>query len=251
MSARGLRLRNAGPRELTLSTDAVGLVCIGKMTLQGAVVQPTGNATSDTPGRTGGYSKYRISSATPIIVAIDLPAGRSVGVIRVVQVSTGLWEATCYCGSNPDSNNIDTVQYQVDVWAFAASTKYGVRGALLRNPATGQVAYDLSQPYPFFPRAGGVITAGVAQTVMALSRPVIVGAPADDYSNHGLASGTNNTYIYTKLQGVWQRSSSNSLLITRTTYQQYQYNATEPRDGSNGDLYNTCAYFLIEGALLP
>lgn len=249
MSARGLRLRN-GAQQLTFSTDAIGLVCIGKMTLQGSVVQPSGTATLDSPGRVGGYSKYRISSATPIVVAIDLPANRNVGVISVVSLGGNVWEATCYCGSNPDANNIDTQQYQIDVWAFARATKYGTRGVLLRNPATGQVAYDLSQPYPFFPRGSGVYS-GTAQTLPTLTRPVIVGAPADDFSSHGLASGTNNTYLYTKLQGIWLRTTSNTLSSARITYQRYQYNATEPRDGTNGDTYNSCAYFLIEGALLP
>lgn len=249
MSTRGLRLRN-GAMELTLSTDAIGLVCVGKMVLQGSVVQPTGTATLDTPGRVAGYSKYRINSPSPIVVALDLPVNRRVGVISVVQVGTGVWEATCYCGDTPDSNNIDTVQYQVDVWAFAASTKYGTRGLLLRNPATGQVAYDLSQPYPLFPRASGV-NLGSPQTILALSRPVVIGAPADDFSAHGLASGTNNTYIFTWVLGTWLRTGGTSLTSANIIRQRYQYNATEPREGSNGDIYNKCAYFLIEGAALP
>jgi len=248
MSAQGLRLRN-GALELTLSTDAVGLVCIGKMTLQGSVVQPSGTATLDTPGRVAGYSKYRINSPTPIVVAIDLPESRRAGVISVLQVSTGVWEATCYCGDTPDANNIDTVQYQIAVWAFAVSTKYGARGTLLRNPATGQVAYDLSQPYPLFPRAAGVNLAS-PQTIASLTRPVILGAPADDFSAHGLASGTNNTYIFTYVLGTWRRTGG-TLTSENIIRQRYQYNATEPRDGSNGDIYNRCAYFLIEGALLP
>lgn len=249
MSARGLRLRN-GARELTLSTDAIGLVCIGKMALQGAVVQPTGVATLDTPGRVGGYSRYRINSPTPIVVALDLPLGRRVGVISVTQVSNGVWDAVCYCGSTPDANNIDTAQSQLDVWAFAASTKYGTRGVLLRNPATGQVAYDLSQPYPLFPRGSGIST-GTPQSIVSVSRPVVMGAPADDFSSHGLAPGTNNTFLFTQLLGTWTRTDASTLSSGTVVIQRYQYNATEARDGSNGDTYNRCAYFILEGAQLP
>jgi len=244
-----MRLRN-GARELTLSTDAIGLVCIGKMALQGAVVQPTGVATLDIPGRVGGYARYRINSPTPIVVALDLPIGRRVGVISVVQVSTGVWEATCYCGSTPDANDMDTVQYQLDVWAFAAATKYGTRGVLLRNPATMQVTYDLSQPYPLFPRGSGVNT-GLPQEIVSVTRPVVMGAPADDFSSHGLAPSTNNTFLFTQLLGAWTRTSATTLSSGTIVSQRYQYNATEARDGSNGDTYNRCAYFILEGALLP
>lgn len=248
MSARGLRLRNNG-QELTISTDALGLTCIGKMSLQGSVVQASGSATQDNPGRLAGYSRYRINSTTPVIVAVDLPLNRHVGVISVLQVSSGVWEATCFCGDGPDGNGIDANQYQVDVWAFALSTRYGTRGCLLRSTATGQVAYDLSQPYPLFPRGSGTNT-GTPQAIVSLSRPVVMGVPADDFSSHTSGTGAN-TWVFIQLRGAWQRTAATTLTSLVLVSQRYQYNAVEPRGESNGDLYNKCAYFILEGALLP
>ena len=243
-----MRLRN-GAQELTLSTDAVGLVCIGKMSLQGVVVQASGSATADNPGRMGGYSRYRISSSTPIIVAIDLPLGRHVGIISVIQVAAGVWEATCFCGNNPDINGIDANQYQIDVWAFAAATRYGTRGVLLRNLSTHQTAYDLSHPYPLFPRGSGVST-GPAQNIVTVSRPVVMGVPADDFSSHGQGAGANS-WVFTQLRGAWTRTAATTLTSGTIVTQRYQYNSTEPRDGSNGDIYSKCSYFILEGAQLP
>lgn len=248
MSGHGLRLRNTG-KELTISTDAIGLVCIGKMQPYGAVVQPSGVATSDDPGRMGGYSKYRITSSTPVIVAIDLPLNMNVGVFSVVQVSAGIWEATCYCGANPDVNGIDTTQRAIDVWAFAAAGKTGARGVLLRSPS-GTIAYDLSHPYPLFPRGSGT-NKGPEQAIAAVSRPVVLGAPADDPSEHGLLGGTANVWKFTRRRGVWTRTGAATLKSGVVTIQQYQYFSTDPRGDSNGDIYASTPYFILEGAQLP
>lgn len=245
---QGLRLRNEA-RELTISTDAQGLVCIGKMTAYGGVMQDIGSPTSDYPGKVAGYSKYRISFPTPILVAIDLPLGFRVSIISVVQVSPGVWEATCHCsGSDADAYGFST-QYPIDCWAYAVSSRYGVQGMLLRNPATGAIAYDLSQPYPLFPRGSGTHT-GTTQAIVLLSRPVVLGVPLDDPSYHSRLTGQNQ-YKFQSLRGAWMRRDSATLDTMLVTTRYYQYFATEPRDGSDGDIYNNASYFLIEGALLP
>lgn len=248
MSGSGLRLRNAG-RELTISTDAIGLVCIGKMQPFGAVVQPSGLATSDDPGRLGGYSIYRIVSNSPIIVAIDLPLNMHVGVFSVVQVSAGVWEATCYCGADPDANGIDTTQRAIDVWAFATVGKTGTRGALLRSPSSA-IAYDLSHPYLLFPRGSGIYK-GQPQTIVAVSRPVVLGAPSYDSSDHGQLGGTSQGWKFSWRRGVWTRTGAAVLGSALVTIQHYQYFSTEPRDGANGDIYASTPYFILEGAQLP
>lgn len=241
----GLKIINPS-NELVVSSDANGLYCIGKATLQGSVVQPSGTATTS-GGRQWGYSVYRISHSGSIVPALDLPLNKTVGVHSVTQPSAGVWDITVYCGDSPDANGFDT-QYQLDVWAFGIpSTILGTVGLALYN-SSGGLAYDFSRPNLLFPRAyvSGANYSSV--TIPSLTRPVVIGCPTSDLQGRYYLT-INSAYSHW-LRWGWKRTSSTSMTQASTTRFHNETFGPDQELGETNDAYATPA-FLIEGSTLP
>ena len=241
-----LRFRNPG-QDLVISGDARGLTCIGRATFQG-VVQASGNATGPSPGRRWGYSTYRIAHDGPVIWALDMPLDSSIGIISSSEVSPGLWEVVCYCGSSLDAYQFDSVQSPLTVWAYGfASVLYngGIRAAFYN--ANGTLAYDFSRPNPLFPLASGVANGNV-MTIPALTRPVVMGCPTSDPSYD--PSAGPNRWRAEFYRGMWRRTSSTEIVEVMVAKQRWEYAATEPI-GVDAGYISPTTYLILEGALLP
>ncbi len=244
----GIKIINPS-NELVISSDGMGLYCIGKAVLQGSVVQASGTATADTPGRVSGYSVYRISHPGQIIVAIDLPLNKHVGIKSVTQPSTGVWEITCWCGSSPDAYAIDGTQVAIDVWAFGLPQSAGSTWGMNIYKADGSIAYDLTRSNPLFPRAYVVGNgAGGNVTIPSLTRPVIMGCPTSDPSSITLVS--TNTWARLYQRGIWQRTSSTNIVDGVVTTQRFQFFSPEDMSTNDGGVY-TAPAFILEGSTLP
>ena len=247
MKKNGIRIRNPG-QDLVLSSDAKGLTCIGRAALYGDVVQPRGSATGTMPGRTWGYSTYRIAHNGPVIWALDLPLNTRVGIISSTEVYAGMWEVVCYCGSARDAYQFDTVQSAIAVWAFGfVSTRAAGFRAAIYN-ASGALAYDLSRPYPLFPLSSGVSDFTANMTIPALSRPVVMGCPTSDPSYD--TSGGTNRWRAEFYRGMWERISDTLIREALACKQRWEYAATEPIGVATGFMCPT-TYLILEGARLP
>lgn len=243
----GLSIKNPSS-QLVLSSEAKGLTCIGKATLYGAVVQPTGSATASSPGRKTGYSVYRINHSGPIVVALDLPLNKRVGVMSVTEPVAGTWEITCHCGDTPDAYLIDAVEYQLDVWVFGfISTVYGAYGLAIYDSA-GSLTHDLSRPNMLFPRAYIPPTLTTNSTIPSLTRPVVLGSDGTNVTYDSFISGS--TYSVTKYRGGWKRTSATNLTKGNYCTQRYQYLDIEPQGLGDGDVYKASC-FILEGSTLP
>ncbi|WP_219118964.1 hypothetical protein [Janthinobacterium sp. UMAB-56] len=241
-----LRFRNPG-QDLVISADARGLTCIGRATLQ-AVVQASGNATGPSPGRRWGYSTYRIAHDGPVIWALDMPLGSSVGIISSSEVLPGVWEVVCYCGSSLDAYQFDSVQSPLAVWAYGfVSTLYnsGIRAAFYN--ANGTLAYDFSRPNPLFPLASGTVNEEFV-TIPALTRPVVLGCPTSDVSYD--PSAGPNRWRAEFYRAMWRRTSSTAIAPVLVSKQRWEYSATEPIGVATGGISPT-TFIIIEGAYLP
>lgn len=243
----GLRVTNPGA-ELVISSDAKGLVCIGRAVLQGAVLQPAGSATTTYPGRIWGGSTYRIAWPGPIIAAIDLPLNKRVGIMSVTQPSAGVWDIQCHCGDAIDGYGFDA-QTAVDVWAFGlpSAPAAGVKMAIWS--ANGALAYDLSRPAQLWPR-GYALSTGSALTIPALIRPVVMGCPSSWFvwSDGAL---TIKRYAVQGYRKTWKRTASTSMVEAQVTRQRYEYSATEPRDLNEDSGTQSVSCFILEGSSLP
>jgi hypothetical protein len=240
----GLKIINPSS-ELVISSDAKGLYCVGKATLQGSVVQPSGTATT-LSGRDYGYSVYRISWSGPVLIAIDLPLNKRVAIISTTQVSSGVWEIVCSCGDTTDAYGFDT-QYAVDVWAygFAPSTlsSYG----LALYDTAGALSHDLTRPNLLYPRGYALGTTG-AVTIPSLTRPVAIGCPSS-WQVLDLALSFRHWGYLSTFDG-WKRTSSTSMTIATISKRRYEYNAIDSALWADGDTQNTPC-FIIEGNTLP
>jgi hypothetical protein len=241
----GLQIVNPSG-ELVFSSDAKGQHCIGKAVLQGAVVQPTGSPTGGHPGRVTGYSVYRISHSGAIAVALDLPLNKRVGLIDVVEVSSGTWDITVHCGDTPDANDFDTIEYAVDVWAFGffdtPSGDYGLR----IWDESGNLAWDLARANPLFAR-GFVDLSLNTGSIPSLTRPVCVGAPSTWTAFDQFVSF--NHRIRWEKRGAWKRTSSTSLADVQYTARRFEYFGPDGTD-TEGDVCPSSA-IIVEGSTLP
>jgi hypothetical protein len=244
----GLKILNPSG-QFVLHSDAKGLYCLGKATLQGSVVQPSGSATGTTPGRVAGYSLYRISHPGDIVVAVDLPDGYYVGVDSITQPSSGVWEIKAFCGSSLDANNFIATQVQLDVWAYGlpqTNTPFNAYGLALYDSA-GNLSWDLTRPNPLFVK-GYVDDAHSA--IPSLTRPVAIGPQATDITNDIATGPTINDYAVEHFRGALRRVGT-SVGYAPVMVQRYRYtNAGEPLGLGNGDIYPTSS-FIVEGSLLP
>lgn len=243
----GLKITNPSG-QLVLSSDAKGLYCIGRAALQGSVVQPSGTATSGYPGRTMGYSVYRISHGGPIIPAIDLPLNMRVSIVSVSQPSSGVWDITAYCGDTADSNGFD-VQYQVDVWAFgfplSAPSGYGM---LIRD-AGGNIAYDLTRPHLLFPRAFvNFPSDNSGVTIPSLSRAVVIGAPCSYRRLQGHPGF--NTWDLTQQRAAYMRTSATAASTKNVSERKFRVFGPEDPGWGDSELYDTPS-FILEGSGFP
>ena len=244
----GLRITNPSG-ELVLSSDAKGLYCIGKATLQGSVVQASGSFPSSYPGRQWGYSVYRISHAGPIIPAVELVLNKRVSILSVVESSSGVWDVTAYCGDTADADGFDTVQYAVDVWAYglplSAPSGYGM--AIFN--ASGGCAYDLTRANPLFPRAYVVFPLdGTSMTLPSLAKPVAIGAPCGDRVLEERISA--NTWYTTTQRPAWLRTSSTVAGIVMVSKQKVRTFGPESPGFERDDRAETPS-FLLDGSGLP
>lgn len=231
-----------------ISGYARGLTCIGRATQYGEVVQAHGSATGTMPGRTWGYSTYRIAHNGPVIWALDMPLNCNVGIISSAEVAPGLWEVVCYCGSSRDAYQFDSVQSPLAVWGYGfVSTLYdgGIRAAFYN--ANGALAYDFSRPNPLFPLASGVAN-GDVMTIPALIRPVVMGCPTSDPSYD--PSAGPNRWRAEFYRGMWRRTSGTEIVEAMVAKQRWEYAATEPIGVHAGSISPT-TYLILEGALLP
>ena len=242
----GLKIVNP-TNELVFSSEGKGLYCIGKATLQ-TLVQPSGSGTAASPGRVSGYSVYRISSAGQVIFAVDLPLNKRVGIKSVTQPSAGIWEITCWCGSGADADNIDTVQYELAVWAYGIPTSAGSTFGMNIYDANSNIAYDLTRTNPLFPRAFVEILTGSVVTIPSLTRAVAMGCSTK--SALIVNSIGNNSWRYLGYHGLWQRTSSTSMSEVLACVQRYQFFSVEP-SGQSDSYSSPTRSFIIEGNLLP
>lgn len=242
-----LYVSNPNTGDLVVSSDAHGLYCVGKAALQGSVVQASGSATAGNPGRTWGYSTYRIAHAGPIIAAIDLPLNKRVGIISVTQPLAGTWDILCYCGDTADSYGFDTVQYAIDVWAFGTA-QTALDSSIFRIwDSSGNLSHDFSRPNLLFPRAY-VLSTGTGVTIPSLTRPVALGTPTSNQS-FDQSVGTNHwAALYTRQ--MWLRTSSTAMNESVVSKQRWEYNAVDPFGYADGDIYNTPC-FILEGTTFP
>ncbi|WP_338761984.1 hypothetical protein [Massilia sp. METH4] len=235
--------------ELVISSDGQGLHCIGRAGLV-ELVQASGSATARSPGRRAGYSRYRINWPGPVLFAVDLPLGKRVGILGAFQVSPGVWEVRCHCGTDADANQFDITQYALDVWAYGVPQTPQTGMVFQIFKPDGTLAYDLTRPNILFPRAFALARARSSGiTIPALTRPVIIGTPASTFSAEG-AVGVH-TYDYVSQRSMWRRESATVVKEDVVTLQRYQYFSEEPLGLGEGlELFNTPC-FLIEGATLP
>jgi len=241
----GLQIQNPAG-EFVLSSDAKGLHCIGRATLVGSVVQPSGSATGGFPGRTAGYSIYRIAHDGPIVVAADLPIGKNVAVISITQPFAGSWDIRVHCGDTPDGFSMDTIEYALDVWAFGLfTTPAGGYGLQIRD-AAGALAWDLARPNPLFARAFINGFSGPA-TIPSLTRPVAVGLPSTWQVTDQFISFNHRARVTDR--GALRRTSATSLSDVLSREQRFEYFGPEGND-HEGDVFPTYT-FIIEGATLP
>lgn len=250
----GLKITNPSG-ELVISSDAFGLYCIGKAVLQGSVGTATGTATSGSPGRTWGTSKYRISHDGPIICAIDTPVNKRVGIVGISQPSAGVWDIEAYCADTPDSYGIDGTYSALDVWAFGLPTTAPSTWGMALFTASGAPAYDLTRSNPLFPRAsitspaqasGTTVSSSVA--IPSLTRPVVLGHPVSATVSEALL-GANHRAVFSR-RSVWMRTSSTAIETRLTLAQRYEYFGPDSLVDSFEDLFDTPA-FILEGAGLP
>lgn len=243
----GLKIMNPG-NELVLSSDAKGLYCVGKGVLQGAVGQPSGNATGTYASRrTWGTSTYRVYSDGPIVAAIDVPVNTAVSVVRVMRPFAGAWDITCHAGVNPDVDQFYQ-QVQIDVWGFGFVASVGGYGGAIYTK-DGALAYDLSNPYPLLLR-GYISTLTNQSAIPALVRPVVLGFPFGNQIQETRLA-TNRYGVYQSRQS-WGRSSANPLSIGLSQYavEKYQYTAIASQNLDTGGT-DPAAAFILEGADLP
>lgn len=243
----GLKITNPSG-ELVISSDAKGLTCIGRATLQGSVIQASGGPTSVSPGRIGGSSTYRILHSGPVIWAVDLPLNRYVGIIGTSQPFAGAWDVACHCGDSLDAFGFSTNQYAVDVWAFGfVPTLMDSYGMAIYDSA-GTLSHDLSRPNLLFPRAFVEDSYGTPVTIPALSRPIAMGCPGSERRTQDRVSV--NTWADNAVRGMWLRGSATNMSQVLAGRQRFQYSAVDPRDGTADDIYRTPS-FILEGSLLP
>lgn len=243
----GLKIINPS-NELVISSDAMGLYCVGKAVLQGAVVQPTGLATATFPGRKTGYSVYRINHPGQIIVALDLPLGKNVGLLGVTQPAAGVWEITAHCGDGPDADTFDTTEYALDVWAFGFAQSVAEGYGLALYTASGALAWDMSRANMLFPRAYVPSSLTVNNAIPSLARPVVIGVDSTNVTYDSFVSGS--TYSVRSLRGAWKRNAAANITNTQYAKQIYRYLDVEPRGLNEGDIYPASG-FILEGATLP
>ena len=236
--------------ELVFDSNANGLYCVGKCTLQ-SLVQPNSNsATGPAPGKIAGYSTYRISWSGPVIFAIDLPLNKRVGILSVTQPSTGVWEVKCYCGDTQDAYLFDATQYQLDVWAYGLPTSASTGQVFQIFKTDGTIAYDLTKPNLLFPRAYQEAAArGSGITIPSLTRPVIIGCP-NSTDSQDINISTNHWAFYSN-KSMWRRTSSTAVVEETVMLQRYEYSATDPNEGAAGTDTFVTRSFILEGSTLP
>jgi hypothetical protein len=243
----GLKITNPG-NELVLSSDAKGLYCLGKG-VQQSLTQPSGNAIGANPGRICGRGVYRFTGHPgPLMLAVDLPAGKNVGLVGVVSAGTNTWDAYVYCG---DPTTADAYGFEqqsaVDVWAFGIPAAPSAESYGLRIwDASGNLSWDLTRQ-PLF--AAGYLggAPGTPRTLPSLSRPVMVGGHFNDQQFDANQGG--NTWWLQRYVGTVQRNGT-TLSCGHRIRQQWQYFNIEAQFGNEGDDYDLSAFF-IEGNLLP
>jgi hypothetical protein len=241
----GLLIDN-GAGEIVVSSDSKGRNCVGRGVLQGSVVQPTGSPTAGGPGRVSGYSIYRFSHPGPITVALDLPLNKRVGVISIAQPVAGTWDVKVHCGDTPDANDMDTVEYPIDVWAFGEFTSLHNGYGLAIYDDAGNLAWDFSRPHVLFPRDRVLLTGGSA-AILALTRPAAVGTP----TTRTMVAGTIsfNTKQVVIRRGAWKRTSGTSISDVLYTEQTFRVFGPDPIDPEGDVLPSSC--FIVEGSTLP
>lgn len=242
--SHGIRITNPSG-ELVISSDALGLYCIGKA-VQQSLVQSSGSPTGPLPGKVSGRSVYRISHSGQILVALDLPASTYVAALGIDEVSSGVWDITISAGTTLDSEAMVTTQISLDVWAFGlppSNTLYDSYGLAIYDSA-GDLAWDLSRPNPLFGLAyiDGV---GPGYTIPSLTRPVILCVPYNrEYNDSRLV----NTHTVTERRGALLRTGT-TLTKAQVNILQYQYFSPDDVGPEIDDVAMTS--FILEGALLP
>lgn len=240
----GLKLRN-NSRELTFSSDARLPHCFGKMQLI-QTVQPSGGVTSAWPGKTAGYSIYRMWSSAPVIPAFDLLQNHVIGILKVVQPASGVWDVYMHCGSDVDSSGFYT-QKPLDVWGFGFADTPSNYGLVIRN-RNGQLAADFLKPNILYPRIYINPSApNQSQTINGLIRPVIIGVPSYSRLSSEFVPGST-AQDFQESMAMWNRNGAGSVQALMTTIRRYRSNTI---GGAFEDVSGTFSSFLIEGALLP
>lgn len=250
MNDYGSQAFNPDTGEMTFSSEGKGLYCVAKGVYLGTT--PVNGTSNTTPGRNTGYSTYRIPHAgANLLIAIDLPNNRRVGIISTTRnVAPNSWDIKVHCGTTPDADDFDTVEFPVDVWGYDVvpnGPPYGDWGGAVWAE-DGTLAWDFSRPNVLWPRA--LVNMSYTDTVAipALTRPVMLGFPCTDVTYDSTVS--TNTQRVQNRRGAWYRSG-NFVTDRQYTVHQHRYFAPEPTGlPTEGDVVRSYGV-LLEGALLP
>lgn len=244
--AYGIKMFNTS-NELTISSDARTPFCVGRMVLQ-STQQPAGVARTN-EGRVSGFSVYRISNAPgPIMVAFDLPVGYCVGVSKIVNVGTNMWDAYIYCGSGAGDSDGFQSQSPIDVWAYAFSSSLTDTRGIALYDKNGVLTTDLSRPFLLFPAsyvAGGV--PDEVTNIATLVRPVAMGNANIERLTREAYVGVGGTSLNTVKTGYWKRTGNTTVTIQLVP----TYMFVSEGDGGFALSSDVSPMFLIEGSALP
>ena len=245
----GLRIVNP-TGELVVDSEARGLIAVHKATFVSLVQENGASVDGATPGRLAGYSTYTSNHSGPILLAVDLPAGKNVGLIDVGG-SAGAWTITAYCADTPDPasglSEWDLTQYALDIWVFGFPASVASTWGLALFNSSGSLTYDFSRNGVMWPRSLVDQAFGASPVAIpSLTRPVAVAVPSSWTATD--ATITINSRYRTERRGFWKRTGSTLTQVLRRTAQ-YKYFGPDPI-GDEGDVFGATS-FIVEGALLP
>ena len=226
--------------ELVVSSEARGANCIGKFALKGSVVQFTGNATTGDCG----YSTYTLAGPQDILIAMDLPANRRVGILAATWTA-GVHEIIVHCGDTPDSVSGFDHQYALDVWGFAAPTSPPTNYGLAMWDAAGNLTHDFGYSVPLFPVAFADPYTFGPQTIPTLTRPVLVGVNHNWQVDAVYRPGPD-AYDNTYSAWCYKRGPTNVLSQDKAVIRHFRDAGSDA-----GAVIAKCPCFIIEGNLLP
>lgn len=166
MSAFGLRIRNPG-MGLVVASDGFGLNYLGRATLVGYEPATDMNGLSPPGGTKPQWMRYRITTASPVVVPFLPLSGLCCGVAQVIRSGTQ-WDFIVF---NQDASNNPV---PLNVYCFGRPTTHSPYGLRIRQSDGVTLAYEfgLNRPLMF----AGVVD--LAFGVNSAAIPGGIAAPA-------------------------------------------------------------------------